>query len=219
LRDGLRSRDPKFLVWWHSLAPEQQEYARPLLRRFGSDMLSIAAEIAAHEALVDEGLDDGAGSLKASATSTRSAGPAKVTPITSRRGRLIDGAATSGPQFIHTQSQQSNIQTTRLIDEQVRLDRLVDVLRAYGCYMADVFVGQHAEGLETMERAIAEFQELETHHPEQLVGVVARGAFLKKELHLAMMQRIGRLIQCGLCGQVQKYVMVQPPAPDVQEAR
>lgn len=188
LSSGFRSRDPKFLAWWHSLTPEQQDFARPLMRKHGSDVLSAAAELAATQALEDEG----------------------IVVLESRRGGDAGGRLLAkSPLYTHTHNQQStNNQAT--IPMQVRLDELVRALKDYGCYQATVFVEQHRDGLETMERALEEFRELEEHHPDQLIGLVSRGAFLKKEMHEALMERIGQVVQCRHCGAVKRYVLSRP---------
>lgn len=119
----------------------------------------------------------------------------------------------SSPLYTHTQTQQAN---THPADTLARELAAVDVLKAYGCYMAATFIDQHKAGIALIEQAIAEFQDIERHHPEQLINVVSKGAFLKSEIHRALEVRVGRLLQCPHCGKYRQYVLANVPEGQAQ---
>lgn len=135
--------------------------------------------------------------------------------IEAEAGNIVpfDANRPTRPLYTHTQTQQANTHTP---DTLARELAAVDALKAYGCYMAATFIDQHKAGITQIEQAIAEFQEIERHHPEQLINVVSKGAFLKSEIHRALEVRVGRLVQCPHCGKYRQYVLATVPEGQAQ---
>jgi len=189
LRGGFRSRDPKFLAWWHSLTADQQDYVRPLLKAAGGNVPSFDDEARA----------------------------ANVVPFAEpapRQASFDSPSSPTSPQFTHTQrptiNQQSNGEPRRH-----REKALASVLLDYGLHNASNFVEKHGEALEEMERVVQDFQDMELHHPEQVAGIVAKGPFLRQSIHETLAIRTGRLVQCPYCGTYRQYIMQLATAQEV----
>jgi len=180
LKNGFSSKDPSFLVWWHSLTPDQQEFARPLLKRSGWD-----------------GLPEDRGDADAEPE-------AVVVPFDRS---AIQSSVSKSQQYIHTQRDtiksnqvsSSNPYLSGTPEQAHREKALIATLVDYVFHGATAFVEKHREALEIMERCIAEFQDIETNHPEEVAWITSKGGYLRNRLHEAMVIKTGRMVQCPYC--------------------
>ena len=195
LKNGRSSRDPMFSAMWASLTDEQRKTLYPMVKEQGH----LLPTLADYERSLRE-----AGRLTPIEDARRIAAERRERGAAAARHDAHDARPTEVPStYTDTDRQHDNMTARELA--------VFQYLMAIGFFEARVFLELHAGALEILERIIDQHQIKDAEDPVASRSIGNRGGLIRRQVHEALMVRVGNLNQCPYCD-LQRYIAVKAPA-------